>query len=99
MTSTTIAELTRLLQAKGYRQVADEVRGNIATYVFVNAKDDFVTITGPVDHPAEVVEGNSARGFLESLLKSLAGRADCGCVHHAEQGIPCEHDLAQHQVN
>jgi hypothetical protein len=23
------------------------------------------------------------------------GKADCGCVHHAEDGIPCEHDLKE----
>jgi hypothetical protein len=22
------------------------------------------------------------------------GKANCGCVHHAEDGVPCEHDLA-----
>ena len=22
------------------------------------------------------------------------GKADCGCYYHAEDGIPCEHDLA-----
>lgn len=26
--------------------------------------------------------------------KSLAGQANCGCHYHAEDGIPCEHDLA-----
>lgn len=29
-----------------------------------------------------------------AALQVLAGRADCGCVYHAEEGIPCEHDLA-----
>ena len=29
-----------------------------------------------------------------AALAILAGRASCGCVHHAEEGIPCEHDLA-----
>jgi|GEM_PF-5650741 len=24
----------------------------------------------------------------------IAGQAQCGCVYHAEQGIPCEHDKA-----
>lgn len=24
----------------------------------------------------------------------IAGEADCGCVYHAEDGIPCEHDKA-----
>lgn len=26
--------------------------------------------------------------------EAIAGMATCGCWHHAEQGIPCEHDLA-----
>jgi hypothetical protein len=25
---------------------------------------------------------------------NICGIANCGCVHHAEQGIPCEHDFA-----
>ena len=91
MTSTTIAALISLLEANDYQQVAEEMDGNTATYVFVRTKDeDFVTITGPVDHVAEVEEFPSAHGFLAHLV----ARADCGCVYHAEQGIPCEHDLA-----
>ena len=27
-------------------------------------------------------------------LKSIAGQASCGCVFHAEDGIPCSHDIA-----
>lgn len=23
----------------------------------------------------------------------IAGQAKCGCVHHAEEGLSCEHDL------
>ncbi len=25
----------------------------------------------------------------------LSAQANCGCVHHAEDGIPCPHDLAR----
>mgnify|MGYP003394444004 CR=1 FL=1 len=25
---------------------------------------------------------------------AVAGKANCGCVYHAEEGIPCPHDLA-----
>jgi hypothetical protein len=25
--------------------------------------------------------------------KDIVGKAQCGCVYHAEEGIPCEHDL------
>jgi hypothetical protein len=32
--------------------------------------------------------------YLEALKSSVAGKANCGCVHYAEDGIPCEHDLA-----
>lgn len=32
--------------------------------------------------------------YLEELKQSVAGKANCGCVYHAEDGIPCEHDLA-----
>lgn len=24
----------------------------------------------------------------------IAGKANCGCVYHAEEGIPCPHDIA-----
>jgi hypothetical protein len=26
--------------------------------------------------------------------EAIAGKAQCGCVYHAEEGIPCEHDRA-----
>ena len=26
--------------------------------------------------------------------RQIAGQADCGCTHHAEDGIPCPHDIA-----
>ena len=26
-------------------------------------------------------------------IRECVGKANCGCVHHAEEGIPCEHDL------
>lgn len=29
-----------------------------------------------------------------SSVSDLAGKADCGCVYHAVDGTPCEHDLA-----
>lgn len=31
---------------------------------------------------------------ISTLKKEAAGKAKCGCTHHAEDGIPCEHDLA-----
>ncbi len=27
------------------------------------------------------------------LDSSIAGKANCGCVHHAQGSIPCEHDI------
>jgi|GEM_PF-6503272 hypothetical protein len=32
--------------------------------------------------------------YLEYLKEKVIGKANCGCVYHAEQGIPCQHDLA-----
>ena len=29
----------------------------------------------------------------------IAGQANCGCVHHAEQGIPCLHDFQLAEQN
>ena len=26
--------------------------------------------------------------------RTIAGRANCGCVYHAEEGRPCPHDIA-----
>lgn len=35
-----------------------------------------------------------AHGVREAApAPEIAGRANCGCVYHAEQGIPCKHDL------
>lgn len=34
------------------------------------------------------------RQFTAAEL-AVAGKACCGCVYHAEQGIPCKHDLAK----
>ena len=31
---------------------------------------------------------------MPALDMAVIGKADCGCVHHAEDGIACEHDLA-----
>lgn len=27
-------------------------------------------------------------------MEDIVGIASCGCVYHAEEGIPCEHDIA-----
>lgn len=27
-------------------------------------------------------------------MESIVGIASCGCFYHAEEGIPCEHDIA-----
>jgi hypothetical protein len=32
--------------------------------------------------------------YVEELKAKVTGQAKCGCVHHAEEGVPCEHDLA-----
>lgn len=34
-------------------------------------------------------------GISEAIAIPVAGRASCGCVYHAEDGIPCEHDLVE----
>lgn len=35
-----------------------------------------------------------AHGFKEAApVSEIAGLANCGCVYHAEQGVPCKHDL------
>lgn len=30
----------------------------------------------------------------EQIWEDIVGKANCGCVYHAEEGIPCEHDIA-----
>jgi hypothetical protein len=35
---------------------------------------------------------NSPHVF-STKLKSVVGQARCGCVYHAEEGIPCSHDI------
>jgi uncharacterized protein YbaR (Trm112 family) len=40
---------------------------------------------------------NKNRELAEKLLRkdeSVIAKANCGCVHHAEEGIPCLHDIA-----
>jgi len=32
--------------------------------------------------------------YLEALKANVVGKANCGCVYHAEQGVACPHDLA-----
>lgn len=27
-------------------------------------------------------------------MEDIVGIAPCGCIYHAEEGIPCEHDIA-----
>ena len=34
------------------------------------------------------------RNVILAQVDAEVGTADCGCVYHAEQGIPCEHDKA-----
>lgn len=29
----------------------------------------------------------------QGAFVQVAARSNCGCVHHAEEGIPCSHDL------
>jgi hypothetical protein len=37
--------------------------------------------------------------YLEELKSKVVAKANCGCVYHAEEGIPCEHDLALLEQN
>lgn len=30
----------------------------------------------------------------EEIQNDVVGKATCGCVYHAEEGLPCIHDLA-----
>jgi hypothetical protein len=32
--------------------------------------------------------------YVPELQSEIAGKANCGCVYHADEGTPCEHDLA-----
>lgn len=48
----------------------------------------------------EVQEADDERAMMAGALSSLpvtdgelGQQADCGCVYHAEDGIPCPHDL------
>jgi hypothetical protein len=33
-------------------------------------------------------------GEIEMPHFDIVGKADCGCVYHAEEGTPCPHDIA-----
>jgi hypothetical protein len=32
---------------------------------------------------------------IDGVIPVEAGIADCGCHYHAEEGIPCKHDIAE----
>ena len=32
-------------------------------------------------------------GHCRACDEEIVGKANCGCVHHAEEGIPCRHDI------
>ncbi len=68
-----------------------EVNG---TYIFVE-KPDCPELDVGDEMPEEwgIVPANHfARREMNE--DNPAGTAKCGCWYHAEQGIPCEHDLA-----
>lgn len=48
---------------------------------------------GTVPTEAELQRGSCPR-CAEDRIAARLPMAACGCVYHAEQGIPCEHDLA-----
>ena len=77
---TLVAEVYR---KRGYAHVADTFnRGDsLRQFIELNIKD-------PHDRAEFLVY------YLEELKSKVAAKANCGCVYHAEQGIPCEHDLA-----
>lgn len=29
----------------------------------------------------------------EDIQSNIVGKANCGCVYHAEEGLPCPHDV------
>lgn len=29
----------------------------------------------------------------QEILAEIVGKANCGCVYHAEAGLPCQHDV------
>ncbi len=29
----------------------------------------------------------------EEIQNNIVGKANCGCVYHAEEGLPCVHDV------
>lgn len=31
---------------------------------------------------------------MNTLASHIVGQANCGCTYHAEQGIPCNHDMS-----
>ena len=67
-----------------------EVNG---TYIFVE-KPDCPSLDVGDEMPEEwgvIPANNHAR---QKMDQDIIGTANCGCVYHAEQGIPCEHDLA-----
>lgn len=59
-------------------------------HIFQLTKENLISLTN--DNNFEL-----AQAMLDpnsEPARRVVGQAKCGCVHHAEEGIPCEHDLA-----
>jgi hypothetical protein len=74
--------------------LADEVCMQQSIPVVPSAEDgyDFNTFVSKL--PNDAYRHKFIVYYLEYLKEKVIGKANCGCVYHAEQGIPCQHDLA-----
>ena len=72
-------------------------------YIFVEKPLKFHNLNVGDEMPAEwstLAENGLARQQEWDVIPiteqemATAGKANCGCVFHAEDGIPCRHDLA-----
>jgi hypothetical protein len=79
-----VEEVIKFMEAHGFIFRARGEDGDVVVLHFTAPSlPAIIEVATPIDRGVEL---------NEAIFKSLIARANCGCVNHAEQGIPCQHD-------
>jgi len=81
------AEMWQLLEEKGVNYTLQE-----AIMQCVNERGEFINTDGIEYQLLQVPKIKAVKRQVP--LNRIVGSANCGCHYHAEDGIPCKHDLA-----
>ena len=77
-----------VVQGKGYRVMMAHDHNLWSVGTTIAEAIGALVLTHPEEFGVDVASMNAPKGGSH-----LSGRANCGCVHHAEDGTPCVHDL------